>query len=128
MNGDRFAMTTALFFIIACGALSILYGLVTTRSVLAADPGTPRMQEIAAAIQEGAQAYLARQYTTIAVVGVVIFLILAYLLGIPQAIGFALGAVLSGVAGYIGMNVSVRANVGPAQAATKSLAEGLSLA
>ncbi|HEY8299369.1 MAG TPA: sodium/proton-translocating pyrophosphatase, partial [Methyloceanibacter sp.] len=121
-------MTWVLYVIIACGALSIAYGVYTTRAVLAADPGTPRMQEIAAAIQEGAQAYLARQYTTIAVVGVVIFLILAYLLGIPQAIGFALGAVLSGVAGYIGMNVSVRANVRTAQAATKSLAEGLSLA
>ena len=121
-------MTWVLYVIIACGALSIAYGVSTTRAVLAADPGTPRMQEIAAAIQEGAQAYLARQYTTIAIVGVVIFLILAYLLGIPQAIGFAIGAVLSGVAGYIGMNVSVRANVRTAQAATKSLAEGLSLA
>jgi K(+)-stimulated pyrophosphate-energized sodium pump len=121
-------MTWVLFLIIACGALSIAYGVWTTRAVLAADPGTARMQEIAAAIQEGAQAYLARQYTTIAIVGVVIFAILAYLLGIPQAIGFAVGAVLSGVAGYIGMNVSVRANVRTAQAATKSLADGLSLA
>ena len=121
-------MTWVLYLIIACGALSIAYGVWTTRAVLAADPGTARMQEIAAAIQEGAQAYLARQYTTIGIVGVVIFLILAYLLGIPQAIGFAIGAVLSGVAGYIGMNVSVRANVRTAQAATKSLADGLSLA
>ncbi len=121
-------MTTMLYIIIACGALSIVYGLVTTRAVLASDAGSPRMQEIAAAIQEGAQAYLARQYTTIAVVGVVIFLLLAYLLGIPQAIGFAVGALLSGAAGYIGMNVSVRANVRTAQAATKSLADGLSLA
>ena len=121
-------MTTMLYIIIACGALSIVYGLVTTRAVLAADAGSPRMQEIAAAIQEGAQAYLARQYTTIAVVGVVIFLLLVYLLGIPQAIGFAVGALLSGAAGYIGMNVSVRANVRTAQAATKSLADGLSLA
>src|SRR5215210_5764951 len=128
MTGDRFAMTTALFFIIACGALSIVYGLVTTRSVLAADPGTPRMQEIAAAIQEGAQAYLARQYRTIAVVVVVIVLILAFLLGIAQAIGFALGALLSGLAGYIGMLVSVRANVRTAQAASQSLAAGLSVA
>jgi K(+)-stimulated pyrophosphate-energized sodium pump len=121
-------MTFVLYLIIACGALSIAYGVVTTKAVLASDPGTARMQEIAAAIQEGAQAYLARQYTTIAVVGVVIFLIIAYLLGIPQAIGFAIGAFLSGAAGYIGMNVSVRANVRTAQAATKSLADGLSLA
>jgi K(+)-stimulated pyrophosphate-energized sodium pump len=121
-------MTWVLYLIILCAMLSIAYGVWTTRAVLAADPGTARMQEIAAAIQEGAQAYLARQYTTIAIVGVVIFLILAYLLGIPQAIGFAVGAVLSGAAGYIGMNVSVRANVRTAQAATKSLADGLSLA
>src|SRR6187399_2095646 len=121
-------MTWVLYLIILCATLSIAYGVWTTRAVLASDPGTARMQEIAAAIQEGAQAYLARQYTTIAVVGVVIFLILAYLLGIPQAIGFAVGAILSGAAGYIGMNVSVRANVRTAQAATKSLADGLSLA
>jgi K(+)-stimulated pyrophosphate-energized sodium pump len=121
-------MTWVLYLIIACGALSIAYGVWTTKAVLASDPGTARMQEIAAAIQEGAQAYLARQYQTIAVVGVVIFAILAYLLGIAQASGFAVGAVLSGVAGYIGMNVSVRANVRTAQAATKSLADGLSIA
>ena len=121
-------MTWVLYLIILCATLSIAYGVWTTRAVLASDPGTARMQEIAAAIQEGAQAYLARQYTTIAVVGVVIFLILAYLLGITQAIGFAFGAILSGAAGYIGMNVSVRANVRTAQAATKSLADGLSLA
>ncbi|MFO7477323.1 MAG: sodium-translocating pyrophosphatase [Methyloceanibacter sp.] len=121
-------MTVVLYLIIACGALSIVYGVWTTRAVLAADPGTPRMQEIAAAIQEGAQAYLARQYQTIAAVGVVIFAIIAYLLGIAPAIGFALGAVLSAAAGYIGMYVSVRANVRTAQAATKSLADGLSLA
>ncbi|HEV7463778.1 MAG TPA: sodium-translocating pyrophosphatase [Methyloceanibacter sp.] len=121
-------MTWVLYLIIACGALSIAYGVWTTRAVLAADPGTARMQEIAAAIQEGAQAYLARQYQTIGLVGVAIFLLLAYLLGLPEAFGFALGALLSGAAGYIGMNVSVRANVRTAQAATKSLADGLSLA
>ena len=98
-------MTWVLYLIIACGALSIAYGAYTTKAVLASDPGTARMQEIAAAIQEGAQAYLARQYQTIAVVGVVIFAILAYLLGIAQAVGFAVGAVLSGVAGYIGRTV-----------------------
>jgi K(+)-stimulated pyrophosphate-energized sodium pump len=121
-------MTWVLYLIIACGALAIAYGVWTTRAVLAADPGTARMQEIAAAIQEGAQAYLARQYQTIGLVGVAIFLLLAYLLGLPEAIGFALGALLSGAAGYIGMNVSVRANVRTAQAATKSLADGLSIA
>ncbi len=121
-------MTFVLYLIIACGALSIAYGVATTRAVLAADPGTARMQEISAAIQEGAKAYLARQYTTIGIVGVLIFLLLAYLLGLPQAVGFAVGAILSGSAGYIGMNVSVRANVRTAQAATKSLADGLSLA
>ncbi|HXG79192.1 MAG TPA: sodium-translocating pyrophosphatase [Methyloceanibacter sp.] len=121
-------MTWVLYLIIACGALSIAYGVWTTRAVLASDQGTARMQEIAAAIQEGAQAYLARQYTTIALVGVLIFVVLAYLLGLAPAAGFALGAVLSGAAGYIGMNVSVRANLRTAQAATKSLADGLSLA
>jgi K(+)-stimulated pyrophosphate-energized sodium pump len=121
-------MTFVLYLIIACGALSIVYGLLTTRSVLAADPGSARMQEIAAAIQEGASAYLARQYSTVAAVGMVIFVVLAFLLGTTQAIGFAIGALLSGAAGYIGMNVSVRANVRTAQAASKSLAAGLSLA
>jgi K(+)-stimulated pyrophosphate-energized sodium pump len=121
-------MTWVLYLIIACGALSIAYGVWTTKAVLAADPGTARMQEIAAAIQEGAKAYLSRQYQAIALVGVVIFIVLFFLLGLPQAIGFAIGSILSGSAGYIGMNVSVRANVRTAQAATKSLADGLSLA
>ena len=121
-------MTTVLYLIIACGALSIVYGVLTARQVLEASPGSKKMQEIAAAIQEGAQAYLARQYTTVAAVGAVIFVIGLFLLGLPQAIGFAIGAILSGAAGYIGMNVSVRANVRTAQASTKSLAAGLSLA
>jgi K(+)-stimulated pyrophosphate-energized sodium pump len=117
-----------LFLVIVCGALSIAYGAWAIRSVLAADPGNARMQEIAAAIQEGAGAYLRRQYTTIAIAGVVIFVIVALLLGLPVAIGFLIGAVLSGAAGYIGMLVSVRANVRTAQAASMGLAEGLGLA
>ena len=122
------AMGPVLWAIIGCGLLSLVYGAYTVRSVMAADAGTPRMQEIAAAIQEGAQAYLTRQYTTIAIAGVVIFLIVAALLGLPVAIGFLIGAVLSGTAGFVGMLVSVRANVRTAQASTRSLADGLSMA
>jgi len=121
-------MTSTLWLIVLAGALSIVYGIVTTRGLLAADAGTARMQEISAAVREGAQAYLKRQYTTIAIVGVVIFVLALVLLGKWSAIGFAIGAVLSGMAGFIGMNVSVRANVRVAQAATKSLAGGLDLA
>jgi K(+)-stimulated pyrophosphate-energized sodium pump len=117
-----------LWLIVFCGVLAIAYAIWATRSVLAADPGSEKMQEIAAAIREGAQAYLKRQYSTIAVVGVVIFLIVGYFLGWYVAIGFAVGAILSGSAGFIGMNVSVRANVRTAQAATKSLAGGLEIA
>jgi K(+)-stimulated pyrophosphate-energized sodium pump len=119
---------TALWVIVLCGALSILYAIWATSSVLSADAGNDRMKEIAAAVAEGAQAYLRRQYMTIAIVGVVIFALLAYFLGVLVAIGFLIGAVLSGAAGFIGMNVSVRANVRTAQAATKSLAGGLELA
>ncbi len=121
-------MTWVLYAIIACGALSIVYGLATTRAVLAADAGTEKMQEIAKAIQEGAAAYLSRQYMTIAGVGIVIFIAGIFLLGLPQAIGFAIGAILSGAAGFIGMVVSVRANVRTAQASKTGLAEGLSIA
>ena len=121
-------MDTAIWLIIACGALSIVYGVWTVQSVMAADAGTPRMQEIAGAIQEGAMAYLTRQYTTIGIAGLVIFVLVAYLLSLPVGIGFLIGAVLSGSAGFIGMLVSVRANVRTCQAASRSLAAGLSIA
>jgi len=116
------------YAILACGVAAVLYGAVTTRQVLAADAGTPRMQEIAAAIQEGAAAYLNRQYLTIGIVGVVVLVILGVLLGVHVAIGFAIGAALSGLAGYVGMNISVRANVRTAQASRNGLAAGLSVA
>src|SRR6202043_1320173 len=121
-------MATTLWLIVLCGVLAIIYAIWATRWVMQADAGSEKMQEIAAAIREGAQAYLKRQYSTIAVVGIVIFLIVGYFLGWLVAIGFAVGAILSGSAGFIGMNVSVRANVRTAQAATKSLAGGLELA
>ncbi|KAB7740120.1 sodium-translocating pyrophosphatase [Parvibaculum sedimenti] len=121
-------MSTALWSIIGCGGLAILYGIFAGRSVLSADPGNARMQEIAAAIQEGAGAYLNRQYTTIGIVGLVIFVLLSWLLGIKVGFGFLVGATLSGAAGYIGMLVSVRANVRTTQASSKSLAAGLSIA
>ena len=119
---------TTLWLIVGCGVLAIVYGIWATQSVLSADPGSKRMQEISEAVREGAQAYLKRQYATIGIVGVVIFVIIGFTLGWLVAIGFAVGAILSGATGFIGMNVSVRANVRVAQAATKSLAGGLELA
>ena len=117
----------AIWIIIAAGVLAVAYGIWTATELLKADPGSARMQEIAAAIAEGAQAYLKRQYSTIAIVGVVIFIILGLLLSWTVAIGFLIGAILSGAAGFIGMNVSVRANVRTAQAAAKSLGAGLDI-
>jgi K(+)-stimulated pyrophosphate-energized sodium pump len=119
---------TGIAFVILCGVLSIVYAVWTTKSVLDADQGNARMREIAGYIREGAKAYLARQYLTIAVVGVVVTVLTWWLLSASAAIGFVVGAVLSGVAGFIGMHVSVRANVRTAQAASHSLAAGLDIA
>ena len=121
-------MSNYLWLVIAAGALGVLYGLVQTASLMKASTGNDKMREIAAAIQEGASAYLRRQYTTIAMVGVVILVAAYFLIGEWAAIGFVIGAVLSGLAGFAGMLISVRANVRTAQAASESLGKGLDLA
>ena len=121
-------MAFAFVIIILCGVLALAYGVITSREVLAADAGTVRMQEISAAVREGARAYLNRQYSTIAIVGAAVAIFLGFTLGYRVAIGFIIGAILSGSAGYIGMNVSVRSNVRTAQAARSGLAEGLGIA
>ncbi|WP_296595856.1 sodium-translocating pyrophosphatase, partial [Phenylobacterium sp.] len=121
-------MSSVLLLVIGAGALAVLYGILQTASLLRSSPGNARMQEIAAAIQEGAQAYLNKQYTAIGIVGVVILIAVAVLIGVKAAIGFAIGAILSGLAGFAGMLISVRANVRTAQAASEGLSKGLSLA
>ncbi len=116
-----------LYLVIACGALAVLYGIITARGILSMSAGNERMQEIAGAIQEGASAYLNRQYTTIGIAGVAVAIILFITLGMSTAVGFIIGAVLSGVAGYVGMVISVRANVRTTEAARTGLAEGLNV-
>ena len=121
-------MTEQFTLVIICGLVALLYGVVASKSIISADAGNEKMREIASAIQEGAAAYLNRQYITISVVGIVVTIILAITLGFAVAIGFVIGAVLSGIAGYVGMNVSVRANVRTAQSATVGLEPALNIA
>ena len=117
-----------LIFSILAGLLSIIYGYVTGKQILNASPGNKKMQEIAGAIQIGAKAYLNRQYKTIAIVGVVVLIIISFLFSILVGLGYLIGATLSGIAGYVGMLVSVHANVRTAEASRKGLSHGLSIA
>jgi K(+)-stimulated pyrophosphate-energized sodium pump len=120
-------MIDILYIIIFCGFLGLIYGYITGKQVLSASPGNKKMQEIAGAIQEGARAYLNRQYKTIAIVGVIILFIITYLLGVWVGLGFFIGSLLSGLAGYVGMLISVQANVRTAEASRKGLAAGLNI-
>ncbi len=119
---------TIMYYIIAAGVLSIVYGFITGRNILNSSSGNAKMLEIASAIQEGARAYLNRQYKTIAMVGIVVLVIITFLFSPLVGLGYLIGATLSGIAGYVGMLVSVQANVRTAEASRKSLSSGLSIA
>ncbi|MCG6864486.1 MAG: sodium-translocating pyrophosphatase [Thiogranum sp.] len=121
-------MSTQLIFALVCAGAAILYGVFSVQWILAKPSGNARMQEIASAIQEGANAYLNRQYTTIGMAGIVVLLLIGFFIGWPTAIGFAIGAVFSGMAGYIGMNISVRSNVRTAEAANDGLNAAMQIA
>ena len=121
-------MSTGVIFALLCAVAAVAYGIVSTSWIMAKPTGNDRMREIAAAVQAGAKAYLNRQYMTIGIVGVLLFIVIWWFLGGATAGGFAVGAILSGLAGYIGMNVSVRSNVRTAEAARTGLNEALAIA